>query len=199
MGDIMDINDKYTKTSMFLDGELSVAEMNSVEKMIDHEEDVSTFKINSAKANAYSKSFFRNQTDETEPILPNKMRTNNFNWLLKAASIIFFIGVGTFIGNLFYDRSGPNISLADNVINPIYQNALNMALENYTSGEPYTQKISGLNMQITVIPEKTYRDKDRKYVRKFIIKYDLGDKIIDINGFAERKSRESWKVKTLAL
>lgn len=195
----MNIDDKFSKISMFLDGELSNAEMNNVEKIIDHDEAATAFIINAVKANAYSKSFSRNEMGETELLIPDKKRVNKYNWMLKAASIIFFVGIGTFMGNLLYDRPGSNFTLSENVINPVYQNVLNAALENYASGEPYTQNISELNMQITVIPEKTYKYKDRNYIRKFVIKYNLGDKAVNINGFAERKSKKAWEIKTLAL
>ncbi len=194
----MNIDNKLTKVSMFLDGELPNSEMNKVEKMIDNNDDAKAFIINTAKANAYSKSFFRDETDANEIILPDNNRKFSFKFMLQAASIVFLLGIGILMGNIIYGRSASNIALTDNIINPAYQNALNTVLENYKSGVPYIGRIPELDIQITIIPEKTYKFNDRYYVRKFVITHGLSDKNMDIKGFAERKSKELWKIKTLA-
>jgi len=195
----MNIDDKLTRVSMFLDGELSTVEMSAVEKIIDEDDDVKVFIINDAKARAYSKSFFRNEMPEDEIILPDNKKEHGIKFMLRAASIIFLVGIGILMGTLIYDRPGSNPVFTDNLINPTYQNVLNTALENYKSGVPYKQMIpgAGIEMHITVIPEKTYKVTDGNYIRKFIIEYDLGGKTIGVKGFAERKNKESWEIKTL--
>lgn len=193
----MNIDDKLTKISLFLDGELSNAEMNNIEKIIDKDDDAKTFIINTVKASAYSKSFFRNEMPENEIILPGNKKKYNFEFMLRAASIIFLVGIGILISNIIYDRSGSKLAFTDNLINPIYQNILNTALENYKSGVPYKTSIPEIEMHITVIPEKTYKYNDKNYIRKFVITYNLGGKTIGVNGFAERKNKESWQIKTL--
>ena len=193
----MIIDDKLTKISMFLDGELSNAEMNHVEKIIDKDDDARAFIINAVKGSAYSKSFFRNEMIEGEIILPENKKEHSFKFMLRAASILLLVGIGILMSNIIYDRSGSNFAFTDDIINPVYQNILNTALENYKSGVPYTSKIPEMEMHITVTPEKTYRYNDRNYIRKFAITYDLGGKTIGVNGFAERKNKESWEIKTL--
>jgi len=54
--------------------------------------------------------------------------------MFQAASIIFIVGMGILMSNLFYDRSGSKLALTKNLINPTYQNVVNTALENYKSG-----------------------------------------------------------------
>jgi hypothetical protein len=193
----MTCDDKLTKVSMFLDGELSNVEMNDVEKIIDEDDDIKTFIINDAKACAYSKSFFRNEMAGDEIILPDHKKAYSHKFMLMAASFIFLVGIGILMSNLIYDRSGSNPAFTANLINPIYQNVLNTALENYKSGVQYKSMIPEIEMHITVIPEKTYKYNDGNYIRKFVISYDLGGKTIDAQGFAERKNKESWEIKTL--
>lgn len=193
----MNSDDKLIKVSMFLDGELSNTEMSAVEKIIDADDDVKVFIINDAKARAYSKSFFRNEMPEDEINLVDNKKEYNFKFMLRAASIIFLVGIGILMSNLIYDRSGSNPAFTDNLINPIYQNVLNTALENYKSGVPYKSMVPGIEMHITVIPEKTYKYNDKNYIREFVITYDLNGKTIGAKGFAERKNKESWEIKTL--
>jgi len=193
----MNIENELTKISMFLDGELSNSEMNKVEKIIDTSDDAKNFIINAAKANAYSKSFFRNEIDKNEIVLPDNNRKFRFKFMLQAASIVFLLGIGILMGNIIYDRPVSNFAFTDNIINPAYQNVLNTVLENYKSGVPYKGRIPELDMQITIIPEKTYKVSDGYYIRKFVIAQGISDKNIGIKGFAERKSKESWEIKTL--
>ncbi len=193
----MSIDDKFTRVSMFLDGELSDAEMNNVEKIIDKDDEVKIFILNSVKARAYSKSFFRNEMDEDNIILPDNKKQGRVKLLLRAASIVFFIGLGVLLSNSIYNRPGSNPAFTDSIINQAYQNILNTVLETYKSGVPYESRIPEIEMHITVIPEKTYKYKNKNYIRKFVITYDIGGRTIDINGFAERKKKELWEIKTL--
>lgn len=193
----MNIEEKLTKVSMFLDGELTESGMNNVEKIIDNDDEIKSFIINSVKTTAYSKSFFRNEIDKDEINMPDNQKKFGFRILLQAASVILLLGIGVLAGTLLNNRSGANFVLADNIINPAYQNILNTALENYKSGEPYKTLIPELDLQVTIIPEKTYKYNNRFYIRKFVITYDIAGKSIGINGFAERKGQQSWEIKTL--
>ncbi len=195
----MNIDNKLNKVSMFLDGELSNTEMNKAEKIIDSDDDVKDFIISSAKATAYSKSFFRNEIYENENKMPENKTTNSFRFMLKAASILLLVGIGILAGGIFRDRPGSNLAFKGNIINPAYQNILNIALENYQSGKPFKSNLSEPGEQITIIPVKTYKYNDKYYLRKFKIICNLSGKTININGFAERKSKESWEIKTLSL
>ncbi len=193
----MMIDDKFTKISMFLDGEMSNAEMNTIEGIIDNDDEAKEFIINAIKANAYSKSFFRSEMPENEVFLIENKKEPHFKFLLRAASIVFLIGMGILMGNLFYQKPGLTPSFADSIINPVYQNILNTALENYKSGDPYTSSIPGIEMHVTIIPEKTYKYNNKNYIRKFVIKYAYDGKNVGVSGFAERKNKESWEIKTL--
>lgn len=194
----MNLDDKFSKISMFMDGELSNAEMNNVEKIIDNDDGAKLFLINAIKSSAYSKSFFRNEMAESETDLPDDKKEYAFKFMLRAASVLFLVGIGILMSNTIYNRWNLNPSFTDDMINPVYQNALNTALENYKSGVPYKSEIPEMKIHITVIPEKTYRDNNRNYIRKFVITYDLGGKTIGVNGFAERKKKESWEIRTLS-
>ncbi|MCF6249411.1 MAG: hypothetical protein L3J69_18955 [Desulfobacula sp.] len=194
----MDIKNKFDKVSMFLDGELPSAQMNRIEKIIDTDDDVKEFIVNSAKAVAYSKSFFKNETDQTEVIMLERKAKDTFGYVLKAASIILLVGIGIIAGSIFNPKPGLNPVFTGNIINPAYQEVLNMALENYKSGIPFKGRLPEQDIQITIIPEKTYKYNNRSYLRKFKIIYDFSGDTVNINGFAERKSKESWEIKTLS-
>jgi len=58
--------------------------------------------------------------------------------------------------------------------------------------------IPEMAMHITVIPEKTYKYNDKNYIREFVITYHLDGKTKDAKGFAVRKNKELWEIKTLA-
>ena len=198
----MDIDNKFTKVSMFLDGELPNSEMNQVEKIIDTDDEAKSFIIDAVKANSYSKSFFKNEMPGTEIVLPDKKRKPVFKLMLQAASVLALFGIGILMGHMMDGRATPpGIKFADNIINPAYQNVLNTVLEKYKSGVPYTGRIPEMDVQINIVPEKTYKSKDRHYIRKFVIIQGASERASEknsgIKGFAERKGKDLWEIKTL--
>lgn len=193
----MSVDNKLMKVSRFLDGELTGLEMDQVEKIIDNDEDAKSFIIDAAKANGYARSFFKNEVHGSEIVLSGNNRKPGFKLMLQAASILFLLGIGILMGNYMYGRTPSNFAISDNIINPAYQNVLNTVLENYRSGVSYSSDMPELNMQITIIPEKTYKFKDGFYIRKFVIIQGDSNKNIGIKGFAERKSKNLWEIKTL--
>ena len=193
----MNIDEKLIKASRFMDGELSGFEMDKIEKMIDEDHDMRDFIINAVKGNAYIEHSFKNQKNIDGVVMPDNSKKDRLKVFLRAASVILLVGIGILMSSVTPDKTGSDFAFADSMINPMYQAVINTALEKNRSGVAYKSRFPEMGTNITIVPEKTYRHNNSNYIRKFLITYSLGGKTMGAKGFAERKSKELWEIKTL--
>lgn len=192
--------------SSYVDGELDAESMREVESFLENDSYARKYVINAVRINARLRESMNKVMYEEIPehlisaILPQQKRKRRlfpeFQPLFRMAAAIMFILLGFGAGSLLLNNGNEPLSTLATPFPASYNRVVNDAMEHNLSGTPHLWQSPEKQVVITVIPVKTYRDKNGQYFREYSMEVQTETARHQINGLAYRKKGE-WKTKAV--
>jgi hypothetical protein len=192
--------------SSYVDGELDPDSMREVEAFIENDANARKYVVNAIKTTARLRQTMNKVIYEEVPehlirtILAQRkkdeLRFPAFHPLFRMAAALLLVLVGFGVGSFFQTTGNESFSTLSTPFPASYSRVVEEALEHNLSGTPRQWQSPQDQVVITVIPVKTYRDKNGQYFREYRLEVSTEKERRKINGLAYRQNGK-WKTKAV--
>ena len=193
--------------SAYIDGELDVATTHEVDLLIEKDEAIARYMLDTVRTTALLRANMNVVMHEEIPqrfldtLSPQQMAKSRrkpvIRNLIRVAAILTlgFLGIG--IGILMEHIPGQHFPVEIAPLPARYSDVVDAALEFNLSGKPREWQAPRAGVAVTVTPVKTYRDQGGVYYREYRLEVATGAERSRINGLAYRTVNGKWKTKVL--
>ena len=192
--------------SSYVDGELDPDSIREVEAFIENDASARKYVVNAIKTTARLRQNMNKVIHEEVPehlirtILAqpkkDKRRFPAFQPLFRMAAALLLVLVGFGVGSFLQTTGNGSFSTLSTPFPASYSRVVEEALEYNLSGKPRRWQSRQDQTVITVIPVKTYRDKNGQYFREYRMEVATEKEHRKINGLAYRQDGK-WKTKAV--
>ncbi len=196
-----------TKLSAYMDGELDADAMHEVEKILEQNESAREYVLDAVRSTARLRGGMNAVLHEAvpgrlldtidTPARQKPRRSPMIHQLVRIAAVFILVFTGFAVGTMV-DRERPKSLFPLMAPLPADFNwMVSAALEHKLSGTSREWHPPRTPLTVTVIPLKTYRDRNGIYFREYRLEVVAADELRWVNGLAYRITGGQWKTRAL--